>query len=139
MRKICTGIAVLALALAGGCKSKQERAEKGRESETQARREVQQPQRELGGARENPAQAHAQYTAEVRDRMSAIDSRIDALQQQSDAKSHDLATSARARRDELQRKLGQASSTPADKWDAYRKDVDDSLDSLEKDLGVEKK
>jgi hypothetical protein len=66
MRRICSGIAVLALALAGGCKSNHdrasERADKARHEvgdqqkdvreseskETQARRDMQQQQRELG-------------------------------------------------------------------------------------------
>jgi hypothetical protein len=74
----------------------------------------------------------------VRDRLSAIDTRINELAQQSDAKSQELAASARARRDEVTRKLGQVNTMSVDKWDSYRKDIDDSLDSLEKDLNVKK-
>ncbi len=155
MRKTWTLLTVAALGLGFGCKNNDtdkssDRVEHARDNvkeqqkdvtnatnkEVQARREVNQQQRELQNARGDLAQARAQYTATIHDKLARIDQRINELSQSSEAKDRDKAAKAKAKRDDLQRKLDMASDTTADHWDSYKKDVNDDIDSLDHDLDV---
>ncbi|MGE5186725.1 MAG: hypothetical protein ACM31C_31945 [Acidobacteriota bacterium] len=156
MRKTWTVLTVLALGLGAGCKNNKDtdkasdRVENARTNvkeqqkdvtnatnkEAQARRDVNQQQRELQSARGDLAQARAQYTATVQDKLARIDLRIKELSQSANAKEREEAAKAKAKRDDLQRKLDMASETAADKWDSYKKDVDDDISSLDHDLDI---
>lgn len=75
-----------------------------------------------------------EYVAAGRERLARIDARINELSARTDAKAHEEAQDLKIRRDELARRLDNASARARTDWDAFKKDVNDGFDKLESDV-----
>ena len=65
-----------------------------------------------------------------------LDTKIDELQRNPDPSKQQLAARATQQRDEISQKLDKAREITSDQWDDYKKDVDDSISSLDKELDI---
>ena len=150
-------ISMIAVALAGaGCKKKDdatkamdraersaEKAQEGatgqakdvyREEKDQAKdeAEVTKKQGELSAAETEFAQARERYTVAAKQRLANLDAKIQEIEHKPGAQAKDAAAQLRPQRDEIARKLDAIGSQAQAGWDAFKKDVDDELDKLEK-------
>jgi TolA-binding protein len=124
-----------AAALLAGCKRKSEEAPGARtetgERGTQARRGT-----DLDHSPSTQARARANYANDMQEKLSKIDTKIDELERNPDPSKQQLAARATQQRDEIRQKLDKARTITSDQWDAYKKDVDDSISSLDKELDI---
>jgi hypothetical protein len=129
-----TVFAAAALLSGAGCKKQSERTGDRSDMpshETQARRGT-----DLDRSPGTQARARATYANDVHDRLTRIDSKIEELDRSPDPANRDKAARAKVKRNELSRKLDTARDTTSDRWDDYKKDVDDGFKSLEHDLDI---
>jgi hypothetical protein len=130
-----TVFAAAALLSAAGCKKKESVDERDRTGmtnrETQARRGT-----DLDRTPGTQARARATYANDMHERLTRIDSKIEELDRSPDPSKRDEAARAKVKRNELSRKLDMARDTTSDRWDDFKKDVDDGFKSLEKDLDI---
>lgn len=154
-------ISMIAVALAGaGCKKKDDAtkamdkaersAEKAQEGatgqakdvyreekeahkdEAKDQAEVTKQQGELSAAETEFAQARERYTVAAKQRLANLDAKIQQIEHKPGAQAKDAAAQLRPQRDEIARKLDAVGSQAQAGWDAFKKDVDDELDKLEK-------
>lgn len=145
MRTLHVMFAALALAAAPACKNQTEkqadRVEKARDDVkeqskdvTEARRDVNRQQRELDRARVDLDDARIQYQNVLKERLATIDMKLDELATRTDAMARDEVAALRLRRDELSRRIDAASTTAADAWTSFKKNVNDTFKKLEDDI-----
>lgn len=91
-------------------------------------------QAKLDEAQADLTKARTDFSAAVKARLDKIDTKINELATRTDAKTQDALTTLKQRRVDLQAKLDAMGNQAADRWDDFKKDVDSSFDSLEKDL-----
>lgn len=99
---------------------------------TQKTREMNQAQGELAQARQN-------YSTTARERLGKLDASISELEGKADAKAKDAAVALRARRDALATKLDSMSARTDAEWNDFKRDVDDSFNSIESDINGARK
>jgi len=78
--------------------------------------------------------ARDHYALAARERLAKIDLQLQDLEQRTDAKSKETAATLRVRRVELATRLDAAKDRAAGDWDRFKQDVDQGLDTVEKDL-----
>jgi len=100
----------------------------------EARKDVAKDQNKLDDAKIDLQKARADFSTAVSARLARIDAKLQEASAKADAKAKDLAAQAKAERDALQTKLDTATTQGADHWDGFKKDVEDSFDSIEKKL-----
>jgi chromosome segregation ATPase len=96
--------------------------------------EVAKDQAKLDEAKADLSKARADFSSAVKTRLDKIDTKINELATRTDVKSKETLTSLKQRRADLQAKIDAMGTQTADHWDDFKKDVDNSFDSLEKDL-----
>jgi septal ring factor EnvC (AmiA/AmiB activator) len=144
MRTIHTLVAVLAFS-AGACKNETNKradqvenarkdVDRQQNDVVHARRDLNQQQRELDKAHTDLAAAQTEYSNALKDPLAKNDQKLDDLAARPEATARADADRLRARRNELSARLDTAADTTADRWDAYKKDVDDSFTKLEDDI-----
>jgi len=67
-------------------------------------------------------------------RGAALDARIDALEKRGDAKAKETAATLRAKRDQARAKLSELDTRTQENWTAFKKDVSDAWDQLDRDV-----
>jgi hypothetical protein len=67
-------------------------------------------------------------------RVERLNARIDELQQRGDARSKQMAESLRVRRDQARAKLDDMNSQTSDNWQAFKTDVQNTWDQLDRDV-----
>jgi septal ring factor EnvC (AmiA/AmiB activator) len=96
---------------------------------------LEQQRQQLGSAQGSLQEAWVAYAAAVKQRLAKLDASLATVATKTDARSRDLVTGLRARRDQLSAKLAAMPSGAADpSWTAYTKDVDTTFDAIEHDL-----
>lgn len=70
----------------------------------------------------------------IDERMRRLDARIDDLERKGDAKSKEMAATLRAKRDQARGKLSELGSRTEENWVAFKRDVSDTWDQLERDV-----
>ncbi len=96
--------------------------------------DVAKDQAKLDSAKADWEKAAADYGNAVHARLEKIDAKLKVLAVKSDAKAKELEQKLKARRDVLASKLDGLATQGAEHWDAFKKDVDSSFDSLDHDL-----
>lgn len=70
----------------------------------------------------------------IEERAAALDAKIDALEARGDAKSKEAVATLRAKRDQARAKLGELGTRTQENWMAFKKDVSDAWDQLDRDV-----
>jgi hypothetical protein len=125
-----------AAALLAGCKRKQNEEAPGARTETGERGTQARRGTDLDHSPSTQARARANYANDMQEKLSKIDTKIDELDRNPDPSKQQLAARATQQRDEIRQKLDKARTITSDQWDAYKKDVDDSISSLDKELDI---
>jgi hypothetical protein len=125
-----------AAALLAGCKRKQNEEAPGARTETGERGTQARRGTDLDHSPSTQARARANYANDMQEKLSKIDTKIDELERNPDPSKLQLAARATQQRDEIRQKLDKARTITSDQWDAYKKDVDDSISSLDKELDI---
>jgi hypothetical protein len=125
-----------AAALLAGCKRKQNEEAPGARTETGERGTQARRGTDLDHSPSTQARARANYANDMHEKLSRIDSKIDELKRDADPSKQQLAARASQQRDEIRQKLDKAREITSDQWDDYKKDVDDSISSLDKELDI---
>jgi hypothetical protein len=133
-----TVFAAAALLAGGGCKKKEHdrmgqgaEAPSTTETQTQARRGT-----DLDRTPGTQARSRATYANEMHERLNKIDAKINELNQNPDPAKKDLAIKAKAQRDAVQQKLDMSRDITSDRWDDYKKNVDESMKKLDDELDI---
>ena len=134
MRTMLTLLA--AAALVTGCKRKQNEEAPGARTETGERGTQARRGTDLDHSPSTQARARANYANDMQEKLSKIDTKIDELKRNPDPSKQQLAARATQQRDEVTQKLSKARDITSDQWDDYKKDVDDSISSLDKELDI---
>jgi len=103
-------------------------------TEDKSNNAVAKDQAKLDDAKADLTKARVDFSAAMKARVDKIDSKINELANRTDVKAKDSLASLKQRRADLQAKLDAMSNQSADHWDNFKKDVDSSFESLEKDL-----
>ena len=134
MRTMLTLLA--AAALLAGCKRKQNEEAPGARTETGERGTQARRGTDLDHSPSTQARARANYANDMQEKLSKIDTKIDELKRNPDPSKQQLAARATQQRDEVTQKLSRARDITSDQWDDYKKNVDDSISSLDKELDI---
>lgn len=70
----------------------------------------------------------------IEERTAQLDAKIDALEKRGDEKSKEMAATLRAKRDQARAKLSELGSRTKENWGAFKRDVSDAWDQLERDV-----
>ena len=70
----------------------------------------------------------------IEERTAKLDARIDELEKRGDEKSKDAAATLRAKRDQARAKLNELGTRTQENWQAFKRDVGDAWDQLERDV-----
>ncbi len=70
----------------------------------------------------------------VEERTNQLDAKIDALEKRGDDKAKEAAATLRAKRDQARGKMTEIGSRTQENWQAFKVDVSDAWDSLERDV-----
>jgi hypothetical protein len=119
-----------------GCKRKQNEPAPGAGPETGERGTQARRGTDLDHSPSTQSRARANYANDMHEKLSKIDTKIDELKRDPDPSKQQLAARATQQRDEVMQKLDKARDITSDQWDAYKKDVDDSISSLDKELDI---
>ncbi len=93
-------------------------------------------QAKLDSAKADWEKAAADYGTAVHARLEKLDAKLNVLAAKADAKSREAEQKIKERRDVLASKLDGLATQGTEHWDAFKKDVDSSFDSLEHDLNA---
>lgn len=131
-----------------GCKKKEADTESAAEKVQEAKEDVKdeakdvanekkdvvEEQKDVNAAKQDLAMARADFEKAVNERITALNTKIDQLEAKGDAKSKELAATFRTRRDEAKTRLATIGEKTEANWDAFKTDVGNSWDQLEKDV-----
>lgn len=134
MRTMLTLLAAATLLV--GCKRKQNEQAPGAGPETSERGTQARRGTDLDHSPSTQARARANYANDMHEKLSRIDTKIDELKRDPDPSKQQLAARATQQRDEVTQKLSRARDITSDQWDDYKKGVDDSMSSLDKELDI---
>jgi vancomycin resistance protein YoaR len=70
----------------------------------------------------------------VEERTARLDARIDELEKRGDEKSKEAAATLRAKRDQARAKMNELGTRTQENWQAFKRDVSDAWDQLERDV-----
>ena len=70
----------------------------------------------------------------IEERTAKLDARIDELEKRGDEKSKEAAATLRAKRDQARAKLNELGNRTQENWQAFKRDVGDAWDQLERDV-----
>lgn len=70
----------------------------------------------------------------IEERTTQLDAKIDALEKRGDEKSKEMAATLRAKRDQARAKLKELGSSTQENWHAFKRDVSDTWDQLEREV-----
>lgn len=134
MRTMLTLLAAATLLV--GCQRKQNEEAPGTRTDTSERGTQARRGTDLDHSPSTQARARANYANDMHEKLSKIDSKIDELKRDPDPDKQQIAARATQHRDEVTQKLDKARDITSDRWDAYKKDVDDSISALDKELDI---
>jgi len=146
------GTSVLAMSLLGGTACRKHDTDKAGSEMRKAREDVDDKSKDLAKTEDKSTNAVAKdqakldeakadlnkarddFASAVKARVDKIDTKINELAARTDVKTKDALASLQQRRADLQAKLNAMGDQAPDRWDDFKKDVNSSFDSLEKDL-----
>jgi vancomycin resistance protein YoaR len=70
----------------------------------------------------------------IEERTAALDAKINELEKRGDAQSKDAVATLRAKRDQARAKLSELGTRTQENWTAFKKDVSDTWDQLDRDV-----
>lgn len=70
----------------------------------------------------------------IEERTAQLEAKIDALEKRGDENSKAMAATLRAKRDQARAKLSELGSSTHENWQAFKRDVSDAWDQLERDV-----
>ncbi len=95
--------------------------------------DVDKKQGDMNAAQTDLAQARDRYALAAKQRLSNFDTKLTQIEAKTDATAKDTAVKLRARRDQIATQLSAIGAQSQQDWDAFKKNVDDSFDKLDKD------
>lgn len=90
--------------------------------------------KDLAATRQDLAQARVDFRRVLDERIAKLEARIEELDRRGDAKSREAAAAFRARRDEAKATLAQLADRTDSNWDAFKTDMSNRWEQLEKDV-----
>jgi DNA anti-recombination protein RmuC len=113
--------------------SEQKDVNKEQDKLAKEQNDVAKQQGQMNAAQTDLAQARDRYALAAKQRLSNFDTKLTQIEAKADASAKDAAVKLRARRDQIASQLSAIGAQSQQDWDAFKKNVDDSFDKLDKD------